>query len=52
LFPSARSANANTNTWGARYLLLCVVVASFVHDEEIDRWSEASILVWPIQQRL
>jgi hypothetical protein len=36
---------------GARYLL-CVVVASAAQDEEIDRWSEESILVWPIQPRL
>jgi hypothetical protein len=43
--PSARSANTNANTYGARYLLLCVVVASAVHDEEIDRWSEVSVLV-------
>jgi hypothetical protein len=28
---------ANANTYGARYLLLCVVVASAVQDEEIDR---------------
>jgi hypothetical protein len=27
---------------------LCVVIASAVQDEEIDRWSEVSILVWPI----
>jgi hypothetical protein len=33
-------------------LLLCVVVASVVQDEEIDRWSEASVLVWPVQSRL
>jgi hypothetical protein len=26
-------------------LLLCVVVASVVQDEEIDRWSEVSVLV-------
>jgi hypothetical protein len=45
LFPSTHSANANGNTKSARYLLLCVVVASAVQDEEIDRWSEASILV-------
>jgi hypothetical protein len=32
--------------------LLCVVVASAVQDEKIDRWSEASILVWLIQLRL
>jgi hypothetical protein len=43
LFPSTRSANANANTLAARYMLLCVV-ASDVHDEEIDRWSEASVL--------
>jgi hypothetical protein len=29
---------------------LCVVVASVVHDEEIDMWSEVSILVWPIRR--
>jgi hypothetical protein len=46
LFPSTRSAIANTNTLGARYLLLCVVVAGVVQDEEIDRWSEASVLIW------
>jgi hypothetical protein len=27
-------------------MLLCVVVASAVQDEEIDRWSEMSVLVW------
>jgi hypothetical protein len=48
LFLCTRSANANANTWGARYLL-CVVVASDVQDEEIDKWSEASVLVWPSQ---
>jgi hypothetical protein len=37
LFPSTRKANANANTLGARYLLLCVVVVSVVQDEEIDR---------------
>jgi hypothetical protein len=26
---------------------LCVVVASFVQDEEVVEWSEASALVWP-----
>jgi hypothetical protein len=31
---------------------LCVVVACVVQDEEIDRWSEVSILIWPVQQRL
>jgi hypothetical protein len=31
---------------------LCVVVASTVQDEDIDRWSEASVLIWPIQLRL
>jgi hypothetical protein len=31
---------------------LYVVVAGVVQDEEIDRWSEASILVWPVQMRL
>jgi hypothetical protein len=33
LFPSTRSANANDNTYGARYFLLCIVVARVVHDE-------------------
>jgi hypothetical protein len=33
-------------------MLLSVVVASVVQDEEIDRWSEASILIWPVQPRL
>jgi hypothetical protein len=23
-----------------------------VRDEEIDRWSEASVLIWPVQLRL
>jgi hypothetical protein len=36
---------ANANTKGARYFLLCVVVASVVQDEEIVEWSEASALV-------
>jgi hypothetical protein len=31
-------------------LLLCVVVVSVVQDEEIDRWSEASVLVWPVDK--
>jgi hypothetical protein len=31
---------------------LCVVIVSAVQDEDIDRWSEASILVWPLQLRL
>jgi hypothetical protein len=31
---------------------LGVVVASVVQDEEIDRWSEASILIWLVQPRL
>jgi hypothetical protein len=31
--------------------LLCVVVASAMQDEEIDRWSEVTILVWPIQPK-
>jgi hypothetical protein len=43
LFPSTRLANANTK--GARYFLLCVVVASVVQDEEVVEWSEASALV-------
>jgi hypothetical protein len=30
-------------------LLLCVVVASAVQDEEINRWSEASVLIWSVQ---
>jgi hypothetical protein len=50
LFPSTHLDNAYT--YGARYLLLCVVIASVVQDKEIDRWSEAGILVWPIQPRL
>jgi hypothetical protein len=29
---------------------LCVVVVSVVQDEEIDRWSEASVLVWPVDK--
>jgi hypothetical protein len=45
LFPSTHSANANANTYGARYFLLCVVVASVVQDEEVVEWSEASALV-------
>jgi hypothetical protein len=52
LFPFTHSANANANTEGARYFLLCVVITSIVHDEEVVEWSEASILVWPIQPRL
>jgi hypothetical protein len=52
LFPSTRSANTNANTYGARYFLLCVVVASAMQDEEVVEWSEASALVWPIQPRL
>jgi hypothetical protein len=32
--------------------LLCIVVTSAVQDEEINRWSEASVLVWPVQLRL
>jgi hypothetical protein len=52
LFPSTHLANANANTYGARYFLLCVVVASVVQDEEVIEWSEASALVWPIQPRL
>jgi hypothetical protein len=43
LFPSTRSANANTKV--ARYFLLCIVVASVVQDEEVVEWSEASALV-------
>jgi hypothetical protein len=46
LFPSTRSANANTS--GARYFLLCVVVATVVLDEEVVEWSETSALVWPV----
>jgi hypothetical protein len=52
LFASTHLANANANTWGARYFLLCVVVASVVQDEEVVEWSEASTLIWPIQLRL
>jgi hypothetical protein len=33
-------------------LLLCVVDASDVQDKEIDRWSEVSIFIWPVQPRL
>jgi hypothetical protein len=47
-FPSTRLANANANTQGARYFLLCVVVGSVVWVEEVVEWSEASALVWPI----
>jgi hypothetical protein len=50
LFPSTRSANANT--YDARYFLLCVVFACAVQDEEVARWSKVSILIWPIQPRL
>jgi hypothetical protein len=46
LFPSTCSANANANTQGARYFLLCVVIASVVQDEEVVEWSEASALGW------
>jgi hypothetical protein len=52
LLLSARSANANANTSGARYFLLCVVVASDVQDEEVVEWSEASALIWSVQSRL
>jgi hypothetical protein len=52
LFPSTRSANTNANTKGARYFLLCVVVASVVLDEEVIEWSEASALIWHVQPRL
>jgi hypothetical protein len=52
LFPSARSANINANTYGARYLLFCVLVVSVVQDEEVVDWSEVSALVWPVQLRL
>jgi hypothetical protein len=31
---------------------LCVVVPSVVQDEEIDRLSEVSVLIWPVQPRL
>jgi hypothetical protein len=49
LFPSTCSANTNTNTKGARYFLLSVVVASVMQDEEVIEWIEASALIWPIQ---
>jgi hypothetical protein len=52
LFSYTRSANANANIKGARYFLLCVIVASVVQDEEVVEWSEASALVWPVQPRL
>jgi hypothetical protein len=45
LFPFTCLANADTNTQGARYFLLCVVVASVVQDEEVVEWSEASALI-------
>jgi hypothetical protein len=45
LFPSTRLANANANTKGARYFLLCAVIASVVQDEEVVEWSQASALV-------
>jgi hypothetical protein len=32
--------------------LLCVVFASAMQDEEVARWSKASIPVWPVQPRL
>jgi hypothetical protein len=48
LYPSTHSANANTNTYGARYFLLCVVVTSVVHDDKVVKWSEVSALIWPI----
>jgi hypothetical protein len=35
LFPFTRSANANANTEGVRYLLLSVIVASDVQDEKM-----------------
>jgi hypothetical protein len=47
LFPSTRPANVNANTKGARYLSLCVIVASVVQDEIVE-WSEASALIWPV----
>jgi hypothetical protein len=31
---------------------MCVVVASVVQDEEIVEWSEASVVIWPVQLRL
>jgi hypothetical protein len=45
LFHSTHSANINANTYGARYFLLFVVVASVVQDEEVVEWSEVSALV-------
>jgi hypothetical protein len=50
LFPSTRLVNANANTYGARYFLLCVVIASVVQDEEVVEWSE--VIIWPVQPRL
>jgi hypothetical protein len=48
LFPSTCLANANAKTYGARYFLLCVVVASVVQVEQVVEWSKASALIWPI----
>jgi hypothetical protein len=31
-------------------LFCVVVVVSAMQDEEIDRWSEVSVLVWPVQR--
>jgi hypothetical protein len=45
LFLPTRSANANANTKGARYFLLCVVIVTVMQDEEVVKWSEASALV-------
>jgi hypothetical protein len=51
LFSSTHSANANANTYGAKYFLLYVVIASVVQDEVVE-WTEASTLIWPVQSRL
>jgi hypothetical protein len=32
--------------------MLCVVIASAVHDEEVVEWSEASAPVWSVQLRV
>jgi hypothetical protein len=52
LFHSTQLANANGNTYGVRFFLLCVIIASIVQDEEVVEWSEASALVWPVQPKL
>jgi hypothetical protein len=52
LFPSTRSANANANTYGARYFLLCVVIVDAMQDEEVVERSEASAIIWHVESRL